>query len=431
MASVYFPTPTPYSCDFGKGAFENCVNLKRAKIAACGISEGLFRNCSLLENIEIIDKVNRWSRLGHIIRKYAFYGCSSLKRIVIPSNFRMIGESAFEGCTQLEYITKEEDKDNSLQKAFESFDSSLKHRVESDLSHPFENPKLSKKENKTFENSVRLSAEAILNEFSSVQKQEFSYLYQVHIQSKAFKGCNIKRIFLDEICLEGEENFAHCNSLNTVCLRYTRDLISDNQPKIIDYTGHERPPKIDFSRTFEECNSLESIFIGFHTDHSGHKYVNVETGEDATSDEYWHNKFLLGSNKKIEKVEISTNTFSTPGSIGIRFTQTFKGCGNLVSVYIDSGKVLDYTFADCIKLKYLYPTFLLEGNYIFKNCRKISNFYTRVSAFHFLEGPRAQKDWSNPINETTFAESNLKVKLREHTKHGGSYEYFFYLVYST
>lgn len=91
-------TPTPYSCHFGKGAFEGCKNLKRAKIAACGISEGLFRNCSLLENIEIIDEVDGWSGLGHTIHKYAFYGCSSLKRIVIPSYFRMIGESAFWEC---------------------------------------------------------------------------------------------------------------------------------------------------------------------------------------------------------------------------------------------------------------------------------------------------------------------------------------------
>ena len=150
MARVYFPTPTPYSCDFGKGAFENCVHLKRVKIAACYISEGLFKHCILLENIKIIGKINGWSGFGPTIHKYAFYGCSSLKSIVLPSCFRMIEESAFEGCTQLEYITMEEHKDNSLQKAFDSFESNLQHRVESDLSVPFEIPKLSKKENKTF-----------------------------------------------------------------------------------------------------------------------------------------------------------------------------------------------------------------------------------------------------------------------------------------
>lgn len=443
-----------YSCHFGKGAFEGCTKLKRVKIAVCDISEGLFRNCSLLENIEIIDKVDGWSGLGHKIRKYAFYGCSSLKRIVIPSYFRMIEESAFEGCTQLEYITKEEDKDNSLQKAFESFGAQLKKEVEKEeyyLSNPRNIEGLSNKENKALDNSIRLTKEKSLNIFRAVQYlTEYSYLYQVHIRSKAFKGCNIKHIFLDEIGLDGEENFAHCNSLDAVCLRYTHHSLLKVLCGIPLYSD-DKSIEMDFNRTFEECNSLKAAFIGFHKDHIGYKYV--KTGKNmllqpirSCFETKFYEKLRNSKNssctsiaaqdsftqpfiEEIKKVEISKNSFSTLGSVYPVFTQTFKGCGNLVSVTIGAGILQDNTFADCIKLGHLNLNFspfnVFKGSYIFKNCRKISNFYGVIRAMHKFENP----DWTSPINETIFAESNLKVELRKHKQYE-SLESFLYFIYA-
>lgn len=63
-------------------------------------SYGAFEGCSSLSNI-IFEENGRLHEIG----QNAFYGCTSLKEIVIPSSVSTIGYLAFYGCTALESVT--------------------------------------------------------------------------------------------------------------------------------------------------------------------------------------------------------------------------------------------------------------------------------------------------------------------------------------
>lgn len=76
-------------------AFSKCKNLIQIKFPnACSISEGCFRDCDSLMQIDIPSNV-------HNIEKCAFKGCLKLNIIYGYENVVEIGESAFENCIEL------------------------------------------------------------------------------------------------------------------------------------------------------------------------------------------------------------------------------------------------------------------------------------------------------------------------------------------
>jgi hypothetical protein len=56
-----------------------------------------FYGCTSLKNVIIFDYVT-------VIKPRAFYGCTSLELVVIPNSVTEIGYCAFEGCTSLENV---------------------------------------------------------------------------------------------------------------------------------------------------------------------------------------------------------------------------------------------------------------------------------------------------------------------------------------
>lgn len=79
-------------CVIGGGAFWGCKSLKKVMLSMGGqiIGDYAFHNCVRLESVVLPDSVTS-------IGKGAFSGCKSLSGFIFPSQLRTIGESAFSG----------------------------------------------------------------------------------------------------------------------------------------------------------------------------------------------------------------------------------------------------------------------------------------------------------------------------------------------
>ena len=81
--------------------FENCSNLKTVNYPmswSSASSSGDILSGTKVEVIEIPEGVMK-------LPEYAFKGCTTLKRVVLPSTLTEISGSAFYGCTGLAGVT--------------------------------------------------------------------------------------------------------------------------------------------------------------------------------------------------------------------------------------------------------------------------------------------------------------------------------------
>lgn len=87
----------------GHAAFKNCSNLKYVSIPSTVQSiegssyGGAFQNCSNLTDIYFSGNAKVEAYIGN----EAFRGCTSLKSVIIPGNYKKIGQGAFSDCTSL------------------------------------------------------------------------------------------------------------------------------------------------------------------------------------------------------------------------------------------------------------------------------------------------------------------------------------------
>ena len=107
----------------GEGAFTGCEKLADARIASpvCDVPDHFFDSCKSLVRMEadgFLERVGEhaffacekleglygeyYSKGGlRYVSDYVFYGCSSLKEIVISGEVEYVGEYAFAGCVSL------------------------------------------------------------------------------------------------------------------------------------------------------------------------------------------------------------------------------------------------------------------------------------------------------------------------------------------
>jgi len=96
--------------EIGPGAFFNCTSLREIVLPVFVkyISGGAFERCERLESVRFDAGVNMWESAVDI-GEYAFYKCTSLRRVSIdardfPYNYLRIYDNAFNGCSALERV---------------------------------------------------------------------------------------------------------------------------------------------------------------------------------------------------------------------------------------------------------------------------------------------------------------------------------------
>lgn len=95
----------------GEYAFAGCTGLTDAVIGmskketVSTISQHAFDGCTALASLTFSSKVGQWVKID----EYAFFGCYSLKQLVLPGTISEVANFAFAGCTNLNRIEVKND----------------------------------------------------------------------------------------------------------------------------------------------------------------------------------------------------------------------------------------------------------------------------------------------------------------------------------
>ena len=238
----------------GKGIFEGCVNLRVVDIGNFSVvPDSTFKDCKALEEVK--------QPVGNIYNE-AFFGCISLKRIILSQNCQHIGISAFENCCNLEVLKKTETEQHNLGEILDRYERSGKM-------HECRRREIAKGKMQPSHLLLDIYRHALFryDTILKTKRETYSFVYQVEIHPKAFKGCSkLKNFCGDEVFVTGEETFANCSSLYAVFLSLTvsNHIYSDISLELL--------------QTFENCEAL------YYCDISTHK--NLITGFDRVPEQW-------------------------------------------------------------------------------------------------------------------------------------------------
>lgn len=338
----------------GKGIFAGCIRLEIVDIGNFSkIPNSMFKDCKALEEVK--------QPVGNIYDE-AFFGCTSLKRIILSQDCQHIGISAFENCCNLEVLKKAETEQHNLGEILDQYERSGKsfERYRREIAKGKYQPS-------TNISDIIRKALARYDTILKIKRETFSFVYQVEIHPKAFKGCSkLKNFYGDEVFVTGEETFANCSSLYAVFLSLTvsNHIYSDISLELL--------------QTFENCEAL------YYCDISTHKNL---INEDDRVPEHWITTAsgceIISYRSKIEPMEFTSNTAMIKQ---VMLKQTFKNCHQVVFIILTFRKVKEIiihneTFAECKNLVYIFNINIrnelnrIEDNAFF-NCNSLKLSWT-------------------------------------------------------
>ena len=356
--------------ELGSGTFEYCISIKNIHIPASveNISENAFWGCSGLINITVAagntvyDSRNNCNALIRTndnvlisgcqntiipsgikeISSGAFYGCSDLLSIRIPSSVTGIGKNAFGLCRKLKKV--------DLPSGLESIEAGIFYECNSltEISIPSGVKNIG---DSAFYGCTMLERIGYPSELISIEEKAFygcKKLTNIEISSnvinigdEAFSGCGgLERIVVDEknTVYDSRNN---CNAL----IRSTDNilLLGCNTTKIpsgVVEIGNG---------AFIQCDKLTKIEIPSGV---------IKIGDDAFKSSSKLTKVTLPEGL----IDIGENAFdgcsgltevNFPTSVTDIGKSAFDSCENLTNVKLNEGisKINDYTFANCGNLK--------------------------------------------------------------------------------
>ena len=328
-----------------------------------GIKERLFEDKRSLTKVTILADIKE-------ISKWAFYGCSGLKEVVLPKGLETIGQRAFDGCIQLEEIVFPEGLKTIGYGSFSGC-SGLKS-IQIPLSVT----------------EVTMLAFDSCTALESLTFQEGETTEERKIGVSAFRGCtSLTEVVLPAgVKLEGNV-FGGCTSLTEYKVQegsayeiFDKCLYEKGRAKLVAYPAGKGaeitfPEEITAigDRAFVGCENLENVEIpdtvteiGFFTFDgcSGLKKVTLPKNLGSIKEGLFYNTGITSIEIPETVTDIDSfafaycqglKTVTIPGKVERVDQLTFFGCGNLRSVYIQEGvKSIEVNaFADCYSLKTL------------------------------------------------------------------------------
>lgn len=334
--------------------FRGCIALREAFLPG-GIStiNGLFNGCSALETLDI-SACKRISTIGNSV----FYGCASLKKIVLPSTITRIGESAFSGCTSLEDINFQDlvNLDTIQSSAFYNCDSL-----------------------KTLDLSM-------LESLSWPSSSLAGYGY-----SSIFSGCDsLETVILPEqVEILPPSLFSGCKSLKNIVMSSNlremgSNIFSNTGFTELDLSGYEKLVSIPDS-AFRECENLESIKLPGKLQKIGRSafYECILLKEiTLPSSVVFLGESAFRDCKALTKADFSNAEFSILGEYIDNNGESqingcvFYGCETLNEVLLpETVKAIgNYSFYNCGSLKSIKLPAAVESisSYAFYRCQTLS-----------------------------------------------------------
>jgi hypothetical protein len=216
----------------GRKAFFGCYSLRNIVMPknVSYLGESCFEECKNLKNVTITADNTDLTKIGY----RAFFGCSSLENIVIPKNVNYLGESCFEECEKLRKVE------------FAN------------------NDKLGKIEKKTFSNCSSLESIRIVGASFSPHRSTST---EEGVVSKCANFEKMKLISIEE------DAFSGCANLDSVVIPYSVRFLDDGcfsncvKLKKVEFAPNTFPSKKEKGlirigkKTFSECSELTEINI--------------------------------------------------------------------------------------------------------------------------------------------------------------------------
>ena len=286
--SYYERNSTSYSTEnnvLGYRAFYNCSSLTSIEIpsSVTSIGNNAFDGCSSLTSVDISSSVTS-------IGEHAFYGCSKLTNIEIPSSVTSIGQFAFSSCSSLASVKIPSSVTSISGYAFSNCSSLTSVVLPSSVTWISWH---------TFENCSNLTSIVIPSSVTSIGDYAFngcSSLAGIEIPS------SVTRI--------GDYTFKGCSSLKSVEI-----------PSGVTSIGYE---------TFEGCSSLASVEIPFGVTTIGNyafkncsSLASIEIPSSVTT--------IKGG--AFENCS-SLTSVEIPSSVTSIYSSAFSGCSSLTSIFV-------------------------------------------------------------------------------------------------
>lgn len=376
----------------GDYAFEECTSLVSVTVPAgiTVIGDGAFWDCTSLANINVSADNTAYTSVDGVlfskdmtdllqypignarteyaipdgvinVSNYLFWGCTTLKNLIIPGSVAVIGIDALWRCLSLENINVSADN-----KVYSSVDGVLFNKDKTELlQYPIGNPR---------------TAYSIPNGVTSIA--DYSFPECASIESITFP---------DSVTSIGETAFAACSSLKSVELGSGVKTIGDYA---FAWCGALTDVKIPYGVTtigesaFDSCTSFENITFPDSVTSIGQ---NVIWGTAYYKDEAnWENDVLYVDNHLITSKSTINGDYVIKDGTKTIANSAFSSCESLESITIPNSVeyIGQFGFYKCSSLKNVtIPDSVLSIDYrAFGSCESLENVVIGAGVTYIEEG---------------------------------------------